>query len=302
MAQLITYTIIFTTVLTLVALGGMFSERSGIINLGLEGIMVIGALAGTIISSALSKTSIPGFLNVIISLICSMAAGWLFSMLLGVACIRFKADQTITGTALNIMSTALAVVIARIYTKTTSSQVEYKSDIYRIFSGRISLYIFLIIMVLIVVASFIFLYKTKQGLHLMSCGEHPQAAASVGIDVYKNRYLGVSISGALGGLGGFAYVVQSASLWDFKYGVVGFGFLALAVMIFGQWKPIRIFASALLFGFFQTLSLLYAGSFGIPTFVYKMLPYVVCMVVLALTSKNSKAPKAEGIPYDKGQR
>ena len=123
MAQLITYTIIFTTVLTLVALGGMFSERSGIINLGLEGIMVIGALAGAIISASLSKANVPGFLNVIISLLCSMTAGWLFSMLLGIACIRFKADQTITGTALNIMSTALAVVIARMYTKTPSSQI-----------------------------------------------------------------------------------------------------------------------------------------------------------------------------------
>ena len=302
MAQLITYTIIFTTVLTLVALGGMFSERSGIINLGLEGIMVIGALAGAIVSASLSKANVPGFLNVIISLLCSMTAGWLFSMLLGIACIRFKADQTITGTALNIMSTALAVVIARMYTKTPSSQIDYRTELYNIFSGKICIYIFLLIMIIIVIVSFVFLYKTKQGLHLMSCGEHPQAAASVGIDVYKNRYLGVSISGVLGGLGGFAYIVQSASQWDFKNGVVGFGFLALAVMIFGQWKPIKIFASALLFGFFQTLSLLYAGSFGIPTFVYKMLPYVVCMIVLALTSKNSKAPKAEGIPYDKGQR
>ena len=159
MAQLITYTIIFTTVLTLVALGGMFSERSGIINLGLEGIMVIGALAGAVASSALSKVNAPGFLNVIISLLCAMAAGCLFSMLLGVACIRFKADQTITGTALNIMSTALAVVLARKYTGTTSSQIEYLPELYTIFSGKISIYIFLILMVVIVAISYIFLYK-----------------------------------------------------------------------------------------------------------------------------------------------
>ena len=157
-------------------------------------------------------------------------------------------------------------------------------------------------MLLAVIASYVYLFKTVSGMRLMSCGEHPQAAGSVGINVYFQRYLGVSLSGILAGLGGFAYVIQSAGCWDFKYGVVGFGFLALAVMIFGQWKPVKIFLAALIFGLCQTASVFYAGKFGIPQFVYKMLPYVVCMIVLVLTSKKSKAPKAEGIPYDKGQR
>ena len=222
-------------------------------------------------------------------------------MLLGVACITFKADQTITGTALNIMSTALAVVIARMYTKTPSSEIQYDRSIFLIFS-KFELSIFVILMIIIVIGSFIFLFKTKHGMRLMACGEQPQAAASVGISVYLQRYIGVSVSGMLGGLGGFAYIIQSGSYWDFKNGVVGFGFLALAVMIFGQWKPIRIFLAALIFGFFQTISILHSGAFGIPQFVYKMLPYVVCMIVLAITSKRSKAPKAEGIPYDKSQR
>ena len=300
---LLQYTLIFTTVLALVALGGMFSERSGVINLGLEGIMVIGALAGSIISAYLSKVGMPPFLNVVISLLSSMVVGWIFSMLLGVACITFKADQTLVGTALNIMSTALAVVVARMYTKTPSSEIAYVSSMYKIsITDNFEISWFLPIMLIVVAIGYVFLFKTKQGMRLMSCGEHPQAAGSVGINVYFQRYLGVSISGVLAGIGGFAYVVQSAGCWDFKYGVAGFGFLALAVMIFGQWKPIKIFLSALIFGFCQTVSVLYSGKWGIPQFVYKMLPYIVCMVVLVMTSRKSKAPKAEGIPYDKGQR
>ena len=377
----IQYTLIFSSVLALVALGGMFAERSGVINLGLEGIMVIGALAGSIISALLQSAGVPPFLNVIISAVASMFVGWVFSMLLGVACITFKADQTLVGTALNIMSTALAVVIARMYTKTPSSEIKYTSGMFKfnleisiifmifvllivagllvfiilktkfgkkIFNKNdkvvneengkstfrkrffvklgavitVSLLILLVIglivnsgignsleisyfiptMLLIVIASYVFLFKTKFGMRLMACGEHPQAAGSVGINVYLQRYIGVSISGVLAGIGGFAYVIQSAGCWDFKYGVAGFGFLALAVMIFGQWKPIRILLSAIIFGFCQTVSVLYAGKWGIPQFVYKMLPYVVCMIVLIATSRKSKAPKAEGIPYDKSQR
>ena len=141
----------------------------------------------------------------------------------------------------------------------------------------------------------------------MACGEHPQAAASVGINVYKMRWAGVLISGLLGGLGGIVYITCGVSEWKFEYGVAGFGFLSLAVMIFGQWKPTRIALAALLFGLFRALSNVYFGfsflvSLNIPSGVYNMLPYVISLIVLAFTSKNSRAPKAEGIPYDKGQR
>ena len=305
MLLVIQYTLIFTTVLTLVALGGMFSERSGVINLGLEGIMVIGALAGAITTALLAKLGMPLIVNVIVSILMAILSGWAYSMLLGVACITFKADQTITGTALNIMSTALAVVVARMYTKTPSSEIIYDRSIFMLFNNAnrtFELSIFVVLMIILVVCSFIFLFKTKFGMRLMACGEQPQAAASVGINVYIQRYLGVSLSGILGGLGGFAYIVQSGNYWDFKNGVVGFGFLALAVMIFGQWKPIKILLAALLFGFCQTISILYSGALNIPQFIYKMLPYIVCMIVLAITSKKSRAPKAEGIPYDKSQR
>ena len=141
----------------------------------------------------------------------------------------------------------------------------------------------------------------------MACGEHPQAADSVGINVYKMRYAGVLISGALGGLGGIIYVTCGVSEWKFEYGVAGFGFLALAVMIFGQWKPTRIALAGLLFGLFRALSNVYSGidilaALNLPSAIYNMMPYIISLLVLALTSKKSRAPKAEGIPYDKGSR
>ena len=149
--------------------------------------------------------------------------------------------------------------------------------------------------------------KTKFGAHLRACGEHPQAADSVGINVYKMRWAGVLISGALGGLGGICYITTGVSEWKFEYGVAGFGFLALAVMIFGKWKPQNIAMAAILFGFFRALSNVYFGfdfmkNLGIPGAVYNMLPYIISLIVLAFTSGKSRAPKAEGIPYDKGTR
>ena len=160
---------------------------------------------------------------------------------------------------------------------------------------------------LILVASYIILYKTKFGLRLMACGEHPQAADSVGINVYKMRYAGVLISGALGGLGGLVYITAGVSEWKFENGVAGFGFLALAVMIFGQWKSVNIGLAALLFGLFRALSNVYTGfdvlvALKLPSTLYNMFPYIISLIVLAFVSKNSRAPKAEGIPYDKGQR
>ena len=165
----------------------------------------------------------------------------------------------------------------------------------------------MVIAVVALVAAYVVLYKTRFGLRLMACGEHPQAADSVGINVYKMRWAGVLISGMLGGLGGICYILAGVSEWRFETGVSGFGFLALAVMIFGQWKPTRIALAALLFGAFRALSNVYFGfdflmSLNIPGPIYNMMPYVISLVVLAFTSKKSRAPKAEGIPYDKGQR
>lgn len=166
---------------------------------------------------------------------------------------------------------------------------------------------FMLMAVIALIVSIIVLYKTRFGLRLRACGENPQAADSVGINVYKMRWAGVLISGLLGGLGGIVYITAGVSEWKFEVGVAGFGFLSLAVMIFGQWRPEKIGLAALLFGFFRALSNVYT-SFGwlaalnLPSTFYNMLPYIISLVVLAFTSKNSAAPKAEGIPYDKGSR
>ena len=313
MLLLIQYTLIFASVLTLVALGGCYSEHSGVINLGLEGIMVMGALGGALAMRFL-PIGIPAFFYILLVIFFAVIVGIIYSALLGVAAINFNADQTIVGTALNMLGTAAATVIVKAINTAAnpndvSSIIQYiepkKKFIVSFKSFEFNW--FMLITVIILACAWFVLYKTKFGLRLMACGEHPQAADSVGINVLKMRWAGVMISGGLGGLGGICYILAGVSEWRFEYGVAGFGFLALAVMIFGQWKPTRIALAALMFGFFRALSNTYFGfgfltSLGLPSTFYNMLPYIISIVVLALTSKNSKAPKAEGIPYDKGQR
>ena len=311
MLLLIQYTLIFASVLVLVALGGCFSEHSGVINIGLEGIMVMGALGGALMMKFLpSGTAAPAVILLVI--LASVVIGMIFSLLLGVAAIRFKADQTLVGTALNLLGPAVVLVRAINTAENAdnvSSTVAYghakKAFIVNI--GKFEFNWFMLIALLVLIAAYVVLYKTKFGLRLCACGEHPQAADSVGINVYKMRYAGVLISGALGGLGGLVYITAGVSEWKFENGVAGFGFLALAVMIFGQWKPVNIGLAALLFGLFRALSNVYTGfdllvALRLPSTVYNMLPYIISLVVLVFVSKKSRAPKAEGIPYDKGAR
>ncbi|MBR3642149.1 MAG: ABC transporter permease [Parasporobacterium sp.] len=313
MILLIQYTLLFASVLMLVALGGCFSEHSGVINLGLEGIMVIGALGGALIMRALPEGT-PAVIVVVLVTLISVIAGMAYSTLLGVASIKFKADQTLVGTAMNMLSTAAAAVIVKAINMAAnpdnvSSTVQYvdskKALLLKI--GDFQFNWFMVIALVLLVAAHIILYKTRFGLRLMACGEHPQAADSVGINVAKMRWAGVLISGMLGGLGGIVYITAGVSEWKFEMGVAGFGFLALAVMIFGQWKPLRIALAALLFGFFRALSNVYTGfdflaALKLPGSIYNMMPYIISLIVLIFTSSNSKAPKAEGIPYEKGMR
>ena len=173
--------------------------------------------------------------------------------------------------------------------------------------GPLTVNVFLFIGIAILILSYVVLYKTRLGLRLRACGEHPQAADSVGVNVYKMRYIGVLISGALGGIGGMAYIIPSVSSWNFEVGVSGAGFLALAVMIFGQWKPFRIFFAAMFFALFKSLaniasSIPLMAALGWTQNMYNMIPFIASMIILAFTSKKSRAPKAEGIPYDKGSR
>jgi len=313
MILLLQYTLIFASVLLLVALGGCFSEHSGVINIGLEGIMVMGALGGALMMKFLPDGT-PAFAMILLVVLAAIALGVVYSLLLAVAAINFKADQTLVGTAMNLLGTAAATVFVKAMNTAesvdnVSSTIQYinAKKAFLVNLGGFEFNWFMLLAALALVGSYVSLYKTRFGLRLMACGEHPQAADSVGINVYKMRYAGVLISGMLGGLGGIVYITAGVSEWKFENGVAGFGFLALAVMIFGQWKPTRIALAALLFGFCRALGNVYSGfsflqALNLPAAMYNMLPYIISLVVLAFTSKKSRAPKAEGVPYDKGQR
>ena len=313
MLLLLQYTLIFASVLLLVALGGCFSEHSGVINIGLEGIMVMGALGGALMMKFLPAGT-SAFLVVLLTVLASILLGLIYSLLLAVAAVNFKADQTLVGTAMNLLGTAAATVFVK--AMNTAADPDNVSSTIQYLDGRKAFLVdiggfefnwCMLLAVIALVIAYVVLYKTRFGLRLCACGEHPQAADSVGINVYRMRYAGVLISGVLGGLGGIVYIIAGVSEWKFENGVAGFGFLALAVMIFGQWKPTRIALAALLFGFFRALGNVYSGfdllsSLNLPSSVYNMLPYIISLGVLAFTSQKSRAPKAEGIPYDKGQR
>lgn len=313
--SMIAFTLIYASILTIVAFGGMFSERSGVINLGLEGCMTFGALMGAL-STMILPRSIPTFPACLILILVSGVSGIIYSMLLAVPAIRFKADQTITGTALNIFATAVAVVIIKALTTTATnpagtSRLSFiafyeKFNFSFGFAPAVKFNWFIAIVFFLVPIVWFILNKTRFGLRLMACGEHPQAADSLGVNVYRMRYSGVGISGFLAGIGGLA-LIMTGSEWEFAVGASGFGFLAIAVMIFGQWKPIFIYLGALLFSVFKTISITYTNipvlsGLNISPYFYLSLPYIICIVVLIFTSKTSHAPKAEGIPYNKGQR
>ena len=312
----------FSIPLLIVALGGMFSERSGVVNIALEGIMIIGAFMGVLVlyfaqsvESGGSPDTMNGQLMLLIALVIAAASGIIIALPHAYASVHMKANQVISGTAINMFAPAFAVYVARMirsvqqipfYNMFFIESVPILSKIPVIgpfFFQKTYITTYLGIIILIV--AWIVLYKTPFGLRLRSCGEHPQAADSVGINVYKMRYAGVMISGALGGIGGLVFVIPTATTFDAT--VAGYGFLALAVLIFGQWKPMRILLAAFFFGLMKTVSVAYTSitflnALPIPSAVYKMIPYLTTLIVLAFTSRNSMAPKASGIPYDKGSR
>jgi len=311
---LVQQTMFFSIPLLITALGGMFCERSGVINIALEGIMIMGAFTGILFVNVVQQF-IPGQSVLLLAVLVSMLTGIAVSLLHAYASINMKADQIISGTAINMLAPAVAIYIARQIR--TVQQIPFINQ-FRIekvpmlgdipFFGPLlfrNTYLTTYIGFLILALSAAVLYKTRFGLRLRSCGEHPQAADSAGINVYAMRYAGVMISGALAGLGGLVFVIPTST--QFNAEVSGYGFLALAVLIFGQWRPARILAAAFFFGLMKAISSSYSGiSFmsviPIPSYVYKMIPYIATLIVLAFISKSSQAPKAEGIPYDKGRR
>ncbi len=307
-------TMYFAIPLLIVALGGMFSERSGIVNIALEGIMVVGAFAGIAFINVFQK-SMSGQGLLLLSLLVAGITGGVFSVFHAFAAIRLRADQTISGTALNMFAPAFAIFTARMVQGVQQiqfsdtfyiSKVPFLGDIP--FVGPIlfrNCYITTYVGLFIALLSWIVINHTRFGLRLRSCGEHPQAADSVGINVYRIRYSGVIISGILAGIGGLTFVIPTST--NFNATVAGYGFLALAVLIFGQWRTNKIFFAAFFFGIMKTFASAYSGipilkSLPISNEVYKMIPYIATLIVLTFSSRNSQAPRAEGIPYDKGSR
>ena len=343
MTFLVQQTLIFAVPLMLVALAGVFAERSGIINLALEGIMIFGAFVGVLFVNLMQRAEVfsaakaagdwvalQGF--ELMAMAVAALFGALFSLLLSFASVNLKADQTIGGTALNLMAPALVLFLVRIIANQNTLQMA-EGDAASWFMikkttlgfGRTDdlgflgntflhkVYLATYVCIILFVVLSILLYKTRFGLRLRSCGENPQASDSLGINVYAMRYAGTTISGALAGLGGFVYSLTTANCTS-NGDVAGFGFLALAVMIFGNWMPLNIAGAALLFGMFKCIAASYASidingdgvfmlaELGISPHFYRMLPYIITLIVLAFTSKKSRVPKAEGIPYDKGKR
>ena len=338
MEYFIQQTLLFAIPLMIVALAGVFAERSGIINIALEGIMIFGAFIGVIFIRIFLKAGFTpenGQLLLLIVTIITMIFGGLFAMLLAFASVNLKADQTIGGTALNLLAPAIVLFLILIISQQNVLSINSKytsTDLFMLFQedfgfapreeqnigvlGNIlfnKVYPTTAYAIVLYVGLSIILYKTKFGLQLRSCGEHPQAADSVGINVYKMRYIGTIISGCLAAFGGFIYALTAAGCTS-NGDVAGLGFLALAVMIFGNWKPLPIALAALLFGALKCISVGYnyidfnndgvflLANLGISSHVYRILPYIITLVVLAFTSKKSRAPKAEGQPYDKGKR
>ena len=343
MTFLIQQTLIYAVPLMIVALAGVFAERSGIINLALEGIMIFGAFIGVLFVNLTQKAGVfaeakaagdwvalQGFM--VLAMLVAAIMGAVFSLLLSFASVNLKADQTIGGTALNLLAPALVLFFIRIIANQNTLQMAEgdsaswfmikksffgygRNDEMGFFGSTFidKTYLATYICILLFIVLSILLYKTRFGLRLRSCGENPQAADSLGINVYKMRYAGTTISGALAGMGGFVYALTTANCAS-TGDVAGFGFLALAVMIFGNWKPLNIACSALLFGLFKCIAASYASidingdgvfllaDLGISPHFYRMLPYLITLLVLAFTSKKSRAPKAEGIPYDKSTR
>ena len=343
MTFIIQQTLLYAVPLMIVALAGVFAERSGIINLALEGIMIFGAFIGVLFVRTMQNFEV--FTNAarsgqwltlqgleLLAMLVAASMGALFSLLLSFASINLKADQTIGGTALNLMAPALVLFLVRLLANQNTLQMAtgdaaswfmIKKSTFGIpknqdigFLGETFLnkvYLATYICIILFVVLSVILYTTRFGLRLRSCGENPQAAASLGINVLKMRYAGTTISGALAGMGGFVYALTTANC-SANGDVAGFGFLALAVMIFGNWKPLNIALASLLFGLFKCIAAAYStidingdgvfllAELGISSHLYRMLPYLVTLIVLAFTSKKSRAPKAEGIPYDKGSR
>ena len=305
------YAIALAMPLLITSLGGLFSERSGVVNIGLEGLMVVGGFASAAATVGLEPSL--GDAAIWVSLVVAMLIGALFSVLHAFASINLNANQVISGTAINMIAGALTVFLARSFTGSGNIQLTQgapRFDVPMLIDVPILGHLFFrqtygttwLILLILALGTFV-LYKTPFGLRLRACGEHPHAADAAGINVFKVRYAAVMISGALAGLGGATILVTYSG--EFSGSVAGMGFLALAALIFGQWKPLGILGATFFFGFAATLanaSQAEPSLQAIPEVILKIFPYVLTLLALVLFSKSTQAPRAAGEPFEKGKR
>jgi len=309
--QLFPYAIAFTIPLLITSLGGLFSERSGVVNIGLEGLMLMGMFVG---AYTINRMEMAGSGSVVwYGLFAAALFGAIFALLHAFACVTLNADQVISGIAINMIASAVTVYLARFFTGSGNVQIIRGMSRLTIpvlaeipVLGRLiftQTYATTWLVLFIMAASTFLLYKTRFGLRLRACGEHPHAADSAGVNVYLMRYMAVMISGACAGLGGGIFIVTLSG--EFNGTAAGLGFLALAALIFGQWKPWGILGATFFFGFASTIanvSQVIPVLSQIPGIYLKTFPYVITLMALVLSSKSSQAPKAVGEPYDKGKR
>ncbi|MEE1132117.1 MAG: ABC transporter permease [Caryophanon sp.] len=315
--------ILYATPLIFTAIGGVFSERAGVVNIGLEGIMVVGAFTGIYVNLEYGEAM--GSNVIWFAILASLVAGSVFSLLLAVAAVSFRADQTVTGVALNMLGAAVTIFLVKlIYDKGQTDMIansiqRFEMDGFELwginwfpladipFFGPLlfqNVYSTSILAFVVAIVAWFVIYKTPFGLRLRAVGEHPMAADTMGVNVTKMRYIAVLISGALGGIGGAVYA-QTITL-DFSASTIaGQGFMAIAAVIFGKWHPIGALGAALFFGVAQTLSI--AGNQikyiqDIPSVYLQILPYVLTILALAGFIGKAIAPKASGTPYIKGKR
>lgn len=299
---LIGITLMYSAPLIFGALGGVISERAGVVNIGIEGMMVMGAFAGAGVGY-FSGNPWLGFLTAGI-------AGGIIALMHAVASITFKADQTISGIAINLIGPGLALFLCRLFFKGAAMTPPVANKLPKIFGENVSNSALqslnvdstVVLALILTVALWFVLYKTKWGLHIRSVGEKPAAADTMGINVTKVRYICVILSGVLSGFGGAAMTLAIIPQFT-QTAISGQGFIALAAVIFGKWTPQGAYGACLLFGFSQALTvMLGGGKVVIPSEILAMLPYILTIIVLILFVGKSVAPKADGVPYEKGAR
>jgi len=294
-------TLLYSTPMIFGALGGVLSERSGVINIGIEGMMTFGAFAG----------AAAGYYsgNPWIGVLCAALAGGVLALLHAVAAITCQADQTISGVAINLLGPALAVFFCRLAFDGSTMSYPVANKLPKIFGSgaegiwaNLNVDVMVVVALLFAVAMWFVLYRTKWGMRILAVGENPAAADTLGINVYKTRYACVILSGILAGIGGAKVTLGIVAQFT-QTSIAGQGFIALAAVIFGKWKPMGAYRACLIFGFSQALTVvLGGGAIAVPTEILAILPYVLTIVILILFVGKSVAPKADGVPYVKGRR